>query len=222
VQIRGEAVIQYFIERFRTELCALRKLFGPASVDAAIPRLREIHDYTEAKWQAYADQIPGGVVRYLLIAEAPPWSDDGAPQFLLDPASRVRSFMGALRRVFPRASLGSSAETLKVLARHGFLLLDSIPFAMNYSSKRSSPRYDDLIRLTAKTYLQAKIDASPLTWSPDFRVAFAVKRNAYAVISASDGQLSFGGQLHAVSTEQIAVNGAGYPDARKLRDLYGT
>lgn len=191
-------------------------------MDAAIPRLREIHDYTEAKWQAYADQIPGGVVRYLLIAEAPPWSDDGAPQFLLDPASRVRSFMGALRRVFPRASLGSSAETLKVLARHGFLLLDSIPFAMNYSSKRSSPRYDDLIRLTAKTYLQAKIDASPLTWSPDFRVAFAVKRNAYAVISASDGQLSFGGQLHAVSTEQIAVNGAGYPDARKLRDLYGT
>ena len=211
---------QHFIERFRTELSALRKLFGPASVDAAVPRLREIYDYTEEKWQAYADLIPEGVVRYLLIAEAPPWSDDGTPQFLLDPASRIRSYMSALRKVFPRASLGSSAETLKVLASHGFLLLDSIPFAMNYSSKRSSPKYDDLIRLTAKTYLQAKIYASPLTWSPDIRVAFAVKRNACAIISASDGQLSFGGHLHAVSTEQIAVNGAGYPDARKLRDLY--
>src|SRR5271165_4857890 len=142
MQIRGDAMTQLFIERFRTELSALRKLFGPANVDAAVPRLREIYDYTEAKWQAYADQIPEGVVRYLLIAEAPPWSDDGTPQFLLDPASRIRSLMSALRKVFSRASLRSSAETLKALASHGFLLLDSIPFAMNYSSKRSSPRYN--------------------------------------------------------------------------------
>jgi len=92
---------------------------------------------------------------------------------------------------------------------------------MNYSAKRSSQRYEALIRLTAKTYLQAKIDALPLTWSPDIRVAFAVKRNACAIISSSGGQLLFAGRPHTISTEQIAVNGAGYPDAKTLRDLYG-
>jgi len=92
---------------------------------------------------------------------------------------------------------------------------------MKYSSlKRSSPRYDDLLRLTTKTYLQDKIDMSPLTWSPDIRVAFSLKLNACAIISAIGGQLSFGGNLHAVSTDQIAVNGAGYPDCKKLRYLY--
>jgi len=213
--------MQNFIERFPTELSELRRLFGSDTVDDALPRLKEIYDYTEAKWQAYADQLPDGLVRYVLVAEAPPWSDEGVPQFLLDPASRVRSLMRALRAVFPGAADGSAADALTILARHGFLLLDSIPFAMNYSAKRSSQRYEALIRLTAKTYLQAKIDASPLTWSPDIRVAFAVKRNACAIISGSGGQLLFAGRPHTISTEQIAINGAGYPDAKTLRDLYG-
>lgn len=78
-------MVQYLIDRFPAEFSALRELFGPASVDNALPRLREIHDYTEAKWQSFADQIAEGVVRYVLIAEAPPWSDEGTPQFLLGP-----------------------------------------------------------------------------------------------------------------------------------------
>ena len=211
-------MIQDF-ERFENEFDALRKLF-PTRVDAALPRLREIYNYTEERWHEYAAEIPEGVVRYVLIAEAPPWSSDGTPQFLLDPESRSRLLLGALQRVFPQANSKSPADTLKVLAKHGFLLLNSIPFAMDYSSKRSSPRYDDLLRLTARTYLQAKIDASPLTWSRKMRVAFAFKRNARAIIGACGGQLSFGGNLHTLSTEQIAANGAGYPDALKLRNLY--
>jgi hypothetical protein len=213
-------MIQDF-ERFQDELDALRKVFGSSSVHAALPRLREIYYYTEEKWHAYVKQVPEGVVRYVLIAEAPPWSHDGTPKFLLDPASRIGPYMGALRQAFPQARRGSSADTLKVLAGHGFLLLDSIPFAMKYPSKeRSSQKYVNLLRLTTKTYLQAKIDASRLTWAPGLRVAFAVSLNARAIVKASGGQLSFGGNLHPVSTDQIAVNGAGYPDCKKLRYLY--
>jgi len=85
-------------ERFQDELDALRKLFGSSSVHAALPRLKEIYYYTEEKWHAYVKQIPEGVVRYVLIAEAPPWSRDGTPQFLLDPASRSRSLLDAWMR----------------------------------------------------------------------------------------------------------------------------
>jgi hypothetical protein len=113
-------------------------------------------------WNQYVATLSGGIVRYVLIAEAPPWSAEGAPQYLLDPASPVRTLMRALRKVFPEADCESTADTLKPLARHGFLLVDSIPFAMNYSAKRSSKKYGDLIRLTTKSYLQAKIDSSSL------------------------------------------------------------
>ncbi len=211
-------MIQEF-ERFQNEFDALRKLFGPTtSLDAVLPRLREIYEYTEAKWRAYAGQIPQGVVRYVLIAEAPPWSREGRPQFWLDPKSDVQ--LSPLRHVFCQTRLDPYAHVLEVAAKHGFLILESIPFAMKYSGKRASPRYNDLLRLTTKTYLQAKIDASSLTWSPSLRVAFSLKRNACAIISARGGQLSFAGNLHVVSTEQIAVNRAGFPDAKKLRDLY--
>ncbi|WP_454727939.1 MULTISPECIES: hypothetical protein [Cupriavidus] len=209
-----------FSARFPSEFAALRGLFGSDRIDAALPRLQAIYDYTEAKWQAYAAQLPDGLVRYVLVAEAPPWSEHGVPQFLLDPASRVRTLMRALRKVFPGAADGSTADALAILARHGFLLLDSTPFAMNYAAKRASPRYEALIGLTTRTYLQAKIDALPLTWSPSLRVAFAVKRNAGAIIHGSGGQLVFGGRPHAISMDQVAINGAGYPDATALRDLY--
>src|SRR5580698_3353172 len=70
----GREMIQDF-ERFQNELDALRKLFGPSKrLDVVLPRLREIYEYTERKWCAYAGQIPQGIVQYVLIAEAPPWS----------------------------------------------------------------------------------------------------------------------------------------------------
>jgi hypothetical protein len=206
-------------ERFQNELDALRKLFGPTTnLEAVLPRLTEIYHCTEAKWCAYARQIPQGVVRYVLIAEAPPWSPEGRPQFWLDPESGVQ--LSALRHVFCRTRLDPYANVLEVAAKHGFLILESIPFAMKYFGKRASPRYNDLVRLTAKSYLQAKVDASSLRWSPSLRIAFSLKRNALAIISASGGELSFGGHRHPLSPEQIAVNRAGFPDAKKLRELF--
>lgn len=149
-------------DRFQDELDPLRELFCPAHVNKVLPRLREIYDYTEEKWRAYAEQIPSGLVRYVLIAEAPPWSEKGPPPFWLDPDSGVR--LGALRYVFCQTRLGSYADVLEAAAERGFLLLESIPFAMKYtSSKRLSPRYGDLLKLTVKTYLQAKANASGLS-----------------------------------------------------------
>jgi hypothetical protein len=206
-------------EHFQNELDALRTLFGPTTVNPAIRRLKEIYYHTEAKWSEYAALIPEGVVRYVLIGEAPPWSREGRPQFWLDSASDVR--LDVLSYVFCQTRRRSHDDALKMAAERGFLLLDSIPFAMKYSSsKRSSRGYQELVRLTARSYLQAKIDTSPLTWSPSLRVAFSLKLNACAIISACGGKLSFGGNPHAVLTEQIAVNTAGYPDGKKLRDLY--
>jgi hypothetical protein len=206
-----------FETRWRGELTILEVLFGKEKVKRDLPRVREIHEYTESKWNEYADRLRDRAVNYLLIGEAPPWSPEGIPQFLLDPKSRVRTLMQALCKVFP---IESSSDRLKTLAEHGFLLVDSIPFAMDYSSRRSSGRYDDLIRLTTTSYLQWKINSSALSWAPDIRIAFFVKRNARSILKAVE-QLSIGGRWCPLSSQMIAVNDAGYPDADKLRTIYG-
>jgi len=204
--------------RYRDELSALRALFSPSIVDAALPRIREIHEYTENAWHRYTEMLRHREVRYLLIAEAPPWSAEGTPQYMLDARSRFSTFIQAVSSAFMLRP-SSYADVLDALAERGFLLLDSIPFAMDYSSKRGTKRYDDLVRLTATSYLKANLDDSSLSWSNDLRIAFGVKRNARALLRALPC-LPLGGRDHPLSMEMVAVSGAGYPDAAQMRAIY--
>lgn len=209
-------------QRFPTELAVLGSLFGVTRVAARLPRLNEIHGCTEDKWRIYSGRIPGGVVKYLLIAEAPPWSASGPPQYVLDPASRSRSLMRALKKAFmPQRSQVEPDAVLAEFAQHGFLVADSLPFSMEYSSVRSSGKYDCLVELTARSYLIGKLRASGLTFTPRTCVAFSLKRNALSVIAALQGVLDLGTIALPLRPESIAVDGAGYPDGAKLRVLYG-
>jgi hypothetical protein len=210
-------------ECFSVELSALIDLFGQARVAAALSRLNQIYDYTEEKWWGYLAQLRDSRVHYLLIAEAPPWSAAGVPQYVLDPASRSRTLMRALRRAFLIPSVSRQFDASKVLAEFaqlGLLIVDSIPFPMEYSTKRSNPNYDSLVRLTAQSYLRNKLLSVPLSWSPKLRVAFSVKLNALAIMKGLGNQLNLGQVRLALGPEQIAVNDAGYPDAGKLRAVY--
>jgi hypothetical protein len=210
-------------ERFPIELSILKKLFGEAPVAGALPRLNQIHEYTEDKWWLYLSLLRNKRVRYLLIAEAPPWSATGVPQYVLDPTSRSRTLMQALRRAFLPPSVCKqldAGEALAEFARQGLLIVDSIPFSMAYSKKRSSSEYDRLVQLTAQSYLQKKLRAASLSWSPGMRVAFSVKRNAFSVIEGLGHQLKLGEANLTLEPKQIAVNDANYPDAGKLKAAY--
>jgi hypothetical protein len=171
-------------QRFREELSVLEELFSETQGRESLPRLNEIHGRTEARWREYVEQLPGGLVNYLLIAEAPPWSGSGAPpQYVLDPESRPRTLMRALRKALSVPEQHDGGRALKEFAQRGLLIVDSIPFAMKYAGKRSRVKYDSLVRLTAQSYLQEKLDSAPLSWSPCLRIAFSVKLNALAVIN---------------------------------------
>jgi hypothetical protein len=208
------------MHRYRSELAALTALFGEERVVRALPRLQEIHDYTEAKWSAYAATLRDGIVRYLLIAEAPPWSPEGRPEYALDPKSDPRTIMKAVRCAFPRCKDLSNDELLDALAQHGFLLMDSIPFAMKYSSsKRANARYDDLIRLTVTSYLHTKIDESGLTWSPDLRIAFSLRLNALSILKARK-ELPIAGRTYKLTPAMIVAGKTNYPDPVELRRAF--
>jgi hypothetical protein len=206
---------------FPNELSVLCKLFSDAEVLGKIPRLNEIHFYIEKRWGEYVEQFPDGRVKHLLIGEAPPWSDAGAIQYVLCPAARPRTLMRALRKVFSVPKTYDSRGALDVFARRGLLVVDSIPFPMKYSSNmRRRPSYENLVRLTARTYLNKRLNLPSLSWDRDVRIAFGFKLNALSVIKGLDGQLRLGGHLYALSLEMIGVNRAGYPDAAKLRKIW--
>jgi hypothetical protein len=91
---------------------------------------------------------------------------------------------------------------------------------MNYSERRSSVKYDALVQLTAQSNLQEKLGSPWLSWPPCLRIAFSLKLNALAVMKGLGRGLSLVGRRAALSSEMIAVNRAGYPDADKLRSIW--
>ena len=114
---------QAFEHRWRGELAVLEALFGKEKVKRDLPRVKEIHEYTELKWNEYADQLRDRVVRYLLIGEAPPWSPEGIPQFLLDPKSSSANAYASFAQSVPNLRgpivwrLSQNVRRARVLAR---------------------------------------------------------------------------------------------------------
>lgn len=211
-------------ECFSTEMQVLVGMFGRDQITKKLPRLNEIHQHTEAMWRDYLKRLQGRSVRYLLIAEAPPWSDSGVPQYVLDPKSRSRTLMKALRGAFlsPASSRQLDGErALAEFAAQGLLVVDSIPFAMDYLKSRSRLQYGTLVGLTVHSYLRKKLLSSSLSFSAKMRIAFSVKKNAVVIMKALGPQLVLGKAKFVLIPEQIAVNDAGYPDAGKLRYFYG-
>jgi hypothetical protein len=210
------------LEAYASELAALVALFGQARVAQVLPRLKHIYEYTEARWYDYIAQLPGGIVRYLLIAEAPPWSETDPPTFALDPnAHRISSLLGKLCRTFDCRGM-SPADSLHALAQRGFLLIDSIPFAMEYSSgqKRRNAHYDRLVQLSATTYLHPKIQASGLRWSPDLRIAFSLGLNALSILKTVT-HLRAAETLYPLSSHMIVADRSGYPNSDLMKAAFG-
>ena len=212
-------------QSFPDELSILKKLFGVDHVEGKLQRLNDIYKYTEGKWRDYVAKLPNGRVNYLLIGEAPPWrSPDEKIQYVLDPESDSRTLMLALTKALLSVSACEQVNAKKALAElatRGFLIVDSIPFAMKYPSPmRARTKYIELVHLTTLTHLQKKLSLSSISWSRDVCVAFSLKQNARAVIKGLDNKLNLGGTIVTLSDELIAVNGSGFPDAEKLRQLY--
>jgi hypothetical protein len=181
-----------------------------------------IHGYTENLWDQYVDTIPKREINYLLIAEAPPWSKDGNPQYVLDHNSSSRSLLTALRKTFfqNNDSLIKPKDIIRSLAEIGFLIVDSIPFSMKYSRRRSSRHYKNLITKTAYSYMLKKLSSNKLYFSPELTIGFSLKLNALAVMAALQNRLHINRTSYVLGEELIGVNKANYPDATKLRSIF--
>ncbi|MEI6827284.1 MAG: hypothetical protein WCK54_16950 [Desulfuromonadales bacterium] len=203
----------------------LQNLFGTQLIHQNINRLNAIHSHTEDIWRSYVEMIPKQTgIRYLLIAEAPPWSLDGRPNFVLDPQTPPSVMMNAICRAFFGRLIYNQiglVGTLQLLAQQGFLIIDSLPFAMNYQGRRNRASYSQLVAMSCGGYFQEKIMYPQLVYSAEVKIAFAFKLNGLATIKSLGGNILLGGRDYGVNGGLIVANAAGFPDGNLLNHVFG-
>lgn len=216
------------LSNYSNELAVLKQLFKPQQVDAEMERMEEVFAVSEDFWMGYLDQVPDRKIRYLMFSEAPPCTDDEEIQYVFNPAARPRTLITAIVKAFFGDLIYKEigmADTLRKLADRGFLLIDAAPFAMPYSksSKRGKAGYVSLIAATSQSYMLHKLNQSDINWHPDVKIAFSLRKTAEALIDTFVDGIPFEtlGKNLPISEDMIAVNGANYPDAEKIKQLYG-
>lgn len=209
---------------YPSQLETLRFLFEAKAKDliaGKLTRLNYIFEIAEGKWLENLQRLKGNRVKYLLLAEAPPWTEAGEVSYFYNTFSgqwvaTVWHAFFPLERLTPDIDLG-----LSKLANQGFLLVDTLPFSMKYpSSKRKSPIYFNLIR-ECLPFLFGKIANPEIEWASEVRVALAFKLNGLAVIDAlPNGLVLPNKQIIKLTANQIASDGSGYTNSEKLRNMW--
>lgn len=208
-------------ERFPHQFELLRKLFPKNHCTLQrIRRLDEILRVTEAKWEGNLQRLSGIKVKYLLIAEAPPWTGSGVVRYFYNTCNgpwvdRIwRTFFD-----FPKPT--DPEKPLKRMAEIGFLLVDSLPFAENFSDRRSRKIYRQLVKSCSPLLLE-RINDTRIEWADDVRAALAFKLNGLAVMeSLPDGIRFPTGQSIRLTNELICADGSGYTSPTLLRSVLG-
>jgi hypothetical protein len=199
---------------------ALCDLFGESKIEKDLPRLQEIFNTCEEAWEKNLDRFAGKPVKYLLFSEAPPWTEVGK-EISYFYKTMDGAWVGRVIKAFFRKHPRNINVTLDLLGQKQFLLIQSLPFAMNYGTRRSRPGYLQLVR-SCSDYFLSKIRDKRIQWADDVRVALAFKVNGSCLIEIYPNgiQIDNGRVLHFYQ-QSISADGSGYSNPDKLREIWG-
>jgi hypothetical protein len=229
--------------QYTDELEILKKLFDSNFVENRIENIEKIFDASEFYWNNNLKYVIENdiKIKYLLIGEAPPdyeISNKEEVKYFYNP-NNISVPQSYLEKVFNAFYPDQKADHIQYnpdkkqhklnhIADKGFLLIDSLPFAMNYSGngKRNRAAYKKLVKVCAASYLSNKLKNSKIPWHPEcVKIAFSVWLNAREVLANWPRGLPF---KHCVTQEtetsppfkQVAVNGAWYLCEKALRRIF--
>lgn len=172
---------------FTKNLSLLKKLFYEEVDEDRIEFLREVFIKTEDAWYKNVRRFSSKVIQYLLICEAPP---DTGDYFYIN--FKKPLFNTVWNTFFPNEKALNSEDAYTKLAEKGFLLIDTLPYSINYSSKRSirkSDEYGDLIWECKDWWLEKLNSNFTFANSSELKVAFGFKLNSEKLIIALNNKL---------------------------------
>jgi hypothetical protein len=198
------------------------KLFGVNNVLNQLPRLNEIYNVTEEKWEANLQRLIANniKIKYLLIGEAAPWSDEG---------QHVKyfyngDFNGLGDAILPGFSINAvDAETVyRQLASKQFLLIDTLPYSFSYpSTKRNKSEYRQLLKCCLG-YFNTKLFDSRLQWESNVKVGFGYILNAMAVMEVMNNKLLLpNGKSILLNKQMIVADDSKFPHEKGFKRVFG-
>jgi hypothetical protein len=196
------------------------KSLSPSYLEySKLERLKYIYTYSKNKFEENLKRYKETKIKFILFGEAPPWTETGIPQYFYS------SIKGNLHKTFWRTFFTSQVPSdmsfaYQELANRQFLLLDSIPYALKYSSKiRRTITYQNLIfeYLTTEITLLNKF----LEFDSNLKIAFAFRINAEAIINAFSGEIAIGKDIVQLKDSYISADGTGFPKSDKLKLIFG-
>lgn len=176
--------------------------------------LRNIFENTENSWNANKNRFSDKEIKYLLICEAPPDSGNYFYNNFDKPL-----FSTVWKTFFNLPKCKNSKDAYQCLADIGFLLIDTLPYSMNYGNHRFNPQYYRLINSCLSWWLGKLIG---LNLSKDLKIAFGYNQNALNVMIALSLKKNNNPLLQylPLTPEQIAQSSAGQPTSKRLVEIF--
>lgn len=196
-------------------------LFGKSLISEKLERLRYIHANTEHNWLLNLRRYEGHEIKYLLFCEAPPFSEESVPTYFYNQTkgnlnSKIwKTFFGRTKKPV------LDEEYYQKLAEKGFLLIDTLPFSMQYSSKqRRHVAYNKLL----ENYLDQiinKLNHKEIKISSEVQIAFGFKLNALCFINVTGGKLLLKKyRTLQFDASKIAADNSGFTNIAKLSKIF--
>lgn len=179
--------------------------------------LKRLYNKTETDWKVNIGRYSNKKeIKYLLICEAP--SKTGAYFYS---NTKTSLFTKVWNTFFINPVCSNQNNAYQCLANEGFLLIDSLPFAMKYtSSQRKKDAYSNLVKNCLPWWLN-KLNNN-FTFANDLKIAFGFKLNAMCIINTTNGSICLGGINHIINCSQIAadISHRWQPSTANLQNIF--
>lgn len=205
---------------FDENLYLLEEIFSKDKVAVKLERLKFIYTNTEESWFKNLERFQKSEVKYILICEAPPYSETEVPIFFYN-QYKSNFHKTIWKTFFDEDIIGCTQEEIyQRFADLGFLLIDNIPFAMAYSPKhRRTEAYFKLIKDSLEWTLE-KMCNSKINLSKNVKIAFGFKLNAIQFIEATNGKLDCKGNILEFDNSNIGADGSGFTSFKILKRIF--
>jgi hypothetical protein len=214
-------------DRFPDSIPVLEHMVGEDVLRNRLLRLDHIFQVTELAWERNVQRFDNKEVRYLLIAEAAPWTANGHPSYFYESLSGnwvvrvLKAFFKDYRPEPPETVAEFTERILSGLADKGFLLVDVLPFALKYTTTiRKGNDYLELLK-TCTPYFYEKLNDPRFNWAEDTRIALAFSWNGRRIIEAYAGHITLPSARNVpVDETSIATDGSNYTSPQMLREIW--
>ena len=162
----------------------IKKDFFDKDMEQMKKLAKDCHDF----WLNQVKSFKGSSIKYILIGEAPPFSEDDVA-YVYNPASKNTHWQTRILKAFG-IDEKSKEDAFAKLREEGFLLIDLFPYPAKFNKVHGRKAYKELIDLSVEHYLPKLLQLLDDKLNKDVKVAFAMKRFGHhinRVLEKDDG-----------------------------------